>query len=407
VKILSIETSCDETGISVVEGNGGFEAPQFKVLANTTISQINIHTEYGGVFPALAKREHQKNLPVILETTLKDANLWKEKISDTSFISQIKTNWKKFRLKKLLTQDAGLYHSSIDLLLSLERPDVDYIAVTYGPGLEPALWVGINFAKALHYLWGIPVIPVNHMEGHILSVLLEKNGGNSKSEILNSKQTQNSNNKIQFPALALLISGGHTELIHIENWQKYKLLGETRDDAVGEAFDKVARILGLPYPGGPEISRLAKGGVQNEKIKLPRPMINSGDYSFSFSGLKTAALYLARDLGTMNDQTKADFAREFEIAATDVLLKKTLQAVDEFTPQTIIVSGGVSANAYIKEKFVEKIGRDYPGTTLLFPTQELATDNAIMIAMAGYFDAYLGKSKSPEKIRAFGNLKLS
>src|SRR3989344_2605907 len=314
MKILSIETSCDETGIAIIEADGGFEAPQFEVLANNTISQINIHTQYGGVFPALAKREHQKNLPFIFEKTLKDSGLWKEKQKPYNLYSNIRTNIRikivRWKLRKLLAKDIGLYYSSINLILSIEKPAVDYIAVTYGPGLEPALWVGINFAKALHYLWGIPIVPVNHMEGHILSVLLKDRKVNSKllpaqaGETLNSylpdrqaKQTQISNDSnLKFPALALLISGGHTELVYIENWQKYKLLGETRDDAVGEAFDKVARILGLPYPGGPEISRLAKNGVQNEKIKLPRPMIHTDDFSFSFSGIKTAALYLSRDL---------------------------------------------------------------------------------------------------------------
>src|SRR3989344_636091 len=189
MKILSIETSCDETGIAIIEADGGFEAPQFEVLANNTISQINIHTQYGGVFPALAKREHQKNLPVIFEKTLKDSGLWKKTNRTKEYsnipclrrqVQNVRMFWKKWRLKKLLAQDIGLYYSSIDLLLSIEKPAVDYIAVTYGPGLEPALWVGINFAKALHYLWGIPIVPVNHMEGHILSVLLKDRKVNSK-----------------------------------------------------------------------------------------------------------------------------------------------------------------------------------------------------------------------------------
>ena len=191
MKILSIETSCDEPGIAIIEADGGFEAPQFEVLANNTISQINIHTQYGGVFPALAKREHQKNLPFIFEKTLEDSGLWKEKQKPYNLYSNIRTNIRikivRWKLRKLLAKDIGLYYSSINLILSIEKPAVDYIAVTYGPGLEPALWVGINFAKALHYLWGIPIVPVNHMEGHILSVLLKQNGGNSKSETRNPR----------------------------------------------------------------------------------------------------------------------------------------------------------------------------------------------------------------------------
>src|SRR3989344_3139284 len=279
MKILSIETSCDDTAITIMEAKGGIQDASFKILANISNSQIKIHTEYGGVYPMVAKREHIKNLPILLKQALKKAKLGKKK-----------------------------------------KP-VDVVAVTYGPGLEPALWTGIVFAKELAKKWGVPLIPVNHMEGHILSPF-----GKSKGKFTIPK--------IDFPILSLLVSGGHTELIFSKNWMQYKIIGETLDDAAGEAFDKVARMMNLPYPGGPEISKLAeevrvkeKQSLQNdslgvlsqsprkfstenflcpspsllprvpetthlrESIKLPRPMIYSKNFDFSFSGLKTAVFY--------------------------------------------------------------------------------------------------------------------
>ena len=232
MKILSIETSCDDTGISILEATGGAPSASFKVLADNVASQINIHIPYGGVFPALAKREHIKNLPIILEKTLKEAKLEKKK-----------------------------------------KP-VDVIAVTYGPGLEPALWTGIVFAKELAKKWNVPVIPVNHMEGHMLSVFGTKKG---KFKILKTKS----------PTLALLVSGGHTELVLIKKPMDYKIIGQTLDDAVGEAFDKVARMLGLPYPGGPEISRLAEKERGRENKSLRGPNFSSEKFSQS-SGRRPA-----------------------------------------------------------------------------------------------------------------------
>src|SRR3989344_3924013 len=211
MKILAIETSCDETGVTIFEATGGVKNASFKILANNLSSQAKLHEQYGGVFPMMAKREHIKNLPLLLEKTLKEA--------------------------KLLRQ-------------GLKSP-VDLICVTSGPGLEPTLWTGITFAQDLATKWKVKVVPVNHMEGHILSVF-GKDKGTFKIP------------KINFPTLALLVSGGHTELVLIKKWMDYEVIGATLDDAVGEAFDKVARMLGLPYPGGPEISRLAGGGKEKE-----------------------------------------------------------------------------------------------------------------------------------------------
>ena len=307
MKILGVETSCDETAISILEAHGDINSPSFSIVANNLVSQIDIHKEYGGVFPAIAKREHAKNLPIVLEKTLREAGVIEESVGVDSE-----------EIKKILEREPEMAESLLEILSRIKNPNIDCIAITTGPGLEPALWVGITFAKALARAWNVPLVPVNHMEGHVMSVLL------------NAKENKTiDTSKIQFPLLSLLISGGHTELVLVNNWMEYKILGQTVDDAVGEAFDKGARILGLPYPGGPEISNLAKDGKENEKIKLPRPMIKTPDYNFSFSGLKTAVLYLVRDLGEITDQDRKDIAKEFQTAVGDVFIYKLKKAIEE------------------------------------------------------------------------------
>ncbi len=381
MKILSIETSCDETAISILEASGEIKSPVFKVLANNLISQIEIHKDFGGVYPSLAKREHAKNLPIILEKTLKDAKMFIEE----------KNSPNKDDVFKTLEREPEMAENLLNILSKIKKPDIDFIAVTTGPGLEPALWIGITFAQALAKVWEKPLVPVNHMEGHILSVLL------------NTKENETiDTSSIDFPALSLLISGGHTELVLIKNWMDYKIVGETVDDAVGEAFDKVARILGLPYPGGPEISNLAKQGKENEKIKLPRPMINTPDYKFSFSGLKTAVLYLVRDLENITDQDKKDIAKEFQTAVGDVFVRKIKKAIEEFGVSYLIIAGGVAANEYLRERFEKELN-----VKILLPEKDLATDNSVMIGMAGYFGAISGKEKSPEQVRALSSWSLA
>ena len=390
MKILSIETSCDETAVSIVEAFGGLESPTFSVLGNALFSQIEIHKEFGGVFPMLAKREHAKNLSPLLEQVLKESNFFiTKKGPDT-------TNWNE--IEEILKREEGLFNPFKNLLEKIEKPNIDLISVTYGPGLEPALWVGISFAQALSKIWSIPVVGANHMEGHITSVLI--NGDNSK---------------VVFPAIALLISGGHTEIVEIENWGSYKIVGQTVDDAVGEAFDKVARLLGLPYPGGPEISKLAdtarKDSIQKKAI-FPRPMIHSKDLNFSFSGLKTAVLYYIRDnfngdATAIPEQDKADIAREFEDSVVDVLTNKVSQVLDKTNTKTLIIAGGVVANARIKEAFGEMKNR-YSELIIKTPTKELSTDNSIMIASATYIKALAFPEivEKNNKIIAEGNLKL-
>jgi N6-L-threonylcarbamoyladenine synthase len=356
MRILSIETSCDETGISILEAKGVTTDASFKVLGDTVSSQIDVHIPYGGVFPALAKREHIKNLPVVLEKTLTKADLNKKK-----------------------------------------KP-IDVIAVTYGPGLEPALWTGIVFAKELAKKWNVPLVPVNHMEGHLLSVF-GKNKGTFKIS------------KIKSPALSLLVSGGHTELVLMKKWMDYKIIGQTLDDAVGEAFDKAARMLGLPYPGGPQISKLAEQERKNKKtyaFALPRPMLYTKNFDFSYSGLKTAVLYLVRDLGgieKITEKIKAEIALEFENAAIECLIHKTKKAIERYGIRTIIVGGGVSANKHLRNEMKKLAGKK---VELLFPTKELSTDNSIMIGIAGYLNYMKNKKRTPRpgSIKATGNLRL-
>ena len=357
MKILGIETSADDTGIALIEADGKFGLDpdarvgagfKFKVLGNAVSSQP-VHAQYGGIYPNLAKREHTKNLPLVLETALREAGEPRE------------------------------------------RPQVDAIAVTVGPGLEPCLWTGITFAQELSKKWNVPLVPVNHMEGHVLISIMEK-----------EKLAQ-----FEFPALALLVSGGHTELILMKAFGQYEYLGRTRDDAAGEAFDKVARTLSLPYPGGPEISRLA-AYARSEKLPklltLPRPMMHEDNYEFSFAGLKTAVeRYVnANELQSLD---REKIAREFEDAVTEVLLFKTLRAVEEYGANTIVMGGGVSANKHIRAEFTEKL--EAQGAKLLVSPPEFSTDNGLMIALAGYFHALKKEFIEPNLLHAQGNLDLN
>ncbi len=377
MKILAIETSCDETAIALIEAKGGINpstgGPSIKILKNLVASQIKIHQPFGGVVPNLAKREHLKNLPILFN--------------------------------KILNPKSYILNS------------IDLIAVTVGPGLEPALWTGINFAKDLYKELRIKnkelrIIGASHLEGHLYSFIL-----NSKShayrqagKILNSKQI--------FPAIALIVSGGHTILVKMDSLVKYKKIGETRDDAVGEAFDKVARLLNLPYPGGPEIEKLAKKGNPNA-INFPRPMLNQKNYDFSFSGLKTAVLYFLRDnfprqsALSPRSSAAADISAAFQQAAFDVLIKKTLRAVKEFNAKSIMISGGVAANKTLRKEFKKAMptGRQAIKTLnsksyILNPDLYITkypTDNAAMIAVAGYIN-YLQKKN--RRLTANGNLNL-
>ncbi|MBI2013371.1 MAG: tRNA (adenosine(37)-N6)-threonylcarbamoyltransferase complex transferase subunit TsaD [Candidatus Colwellbacteria bacterium] len=342
MRILAIETSCDESAIALVEATGTLiRNPRFNVLANLISSQVKVHRPFGGVVPNLAKREHIKNLPLLLQ--------------------QLETK-------------------------NLKLETIDLIVVTVGPGLEPALWTGINFAEDLAKKLEKSILGVNHLEGHLYSFLLEQKAG------------------LQFPAMVLSVSGGHTMLIHLEKLGQAKKIGETRDDAAGEAFDKVARLLGLPYPGGPEIEKLAKKGDENA-IDFPRPMIHQKNFDFSFSGIKTSVLYYIRDLKlkTLNLKQKADIAASFQKAVSETLVAKTIRAAEEFGVKSIALVGGVSANKYLTKK-MEKAAKNI-GLAFTSPQLQFNTDNAAMIAAAAYINT-LKKKKIKNKIEANSNLNL-
>jgi len=387
--ILSIETSCDETAVSLIKAEGEFPDASYEILGNGLWSQVDVHAQYGGVFPALAKREHAKTLVPMLQEAMVESSLLEEHDSELS-------DTDKAKLQEVLVREEGLADALITFLSEHSLPKIDLIAVTSGPGLAPALWVGVSFAKALAHITNTNVIPVNHMEGHILASIYDVERDDMLSDI-------------SFPTIALLISGGHTELINMSDWGQYDKIGQTRDDAVGEAFDKVARMLGLPYPGGPQISKLAAEARKRELPefeKLPRPMIASNDLDFSFSGLKTAVRYAIQDK-KLTDDEKAAIARDFEDAVTEVLLKKTSTAVADAGAQTVIVGGGVSANTFIKRAFETHFLTEFPDVTVYFPSAHLATDNSVMIALAGHARATGALSPyGAEGIQADGNKSL-
>ncbi|OGG69420.1 hypothetical protein A3F27_03200 [Candidatus Kaiserbacteria bacterium RIFCSPHIGHO2_12_FULL_53_13] len=402
MRVLGIETSCDETAVSLIEASGDFGADfKFRILGNALFSQTITHAEYGGVVPNLAKREHGKNLVPLLEQVLNESGIRAGKHTDISVYSD--------DLRDMLAREPELYAQLSEFLRKHEKPEIDCIAVTVGPGLEPALWVGINFARALSEVWDLPVVAVNHMEGHVVMSLMEiRPIGNHSSILQNTRIDGMLSKNIEFPALALLISGGHTELVLMREWMKYEVIGTTRDDAVGEAFDKVARLLGLPYPGGPHISRLAED-ARKKNIKanfsLPRPMLHEDNLDFSFSGLKTAVLRIVESNSPLSEEMKSMIAREFEDTVADVLVEKTLRAVDAYGARTVIVGGGVSANSHIRAQLASQLST--VNCKPLTPPIELATDNALMIALAGYFRAISGDYSDPDTLRADGNLKLA
>ena len=395
MNILAIETSCDETALSIVKAYTEENiSPNFTVLSDLVISQIDIHIPYGGVFPAMAKREHAKNITPLLIQALKESDMYKEKKQ-----SKIQQKY----IENILEREPECKDALSLLVENIEIPSIDMISVTHGPGLAPALWVGINFARALSAVWNIPILPINHMEGHITSILVKK-----KKERYEKALFPVCN--FIFPMISLLISGGHTQLVLIRDWTDYIIIGETIDDAVGEAFDKTARMLDMQYPGGPKISKKARQGNKNELINLPRPMLHSPDYLFSFSGLKTSVRYLIQDLKKQNafdDQVICDIAREFEHAVTEVLLTKTCRAIKEYNARGLIIAGGVSANTFITESFKKKV-QEYK-IPLYIPEPDLCGDNSLMIATAACIQYWKHNKKainSYEEVVAIGNLKL-
>jgi N6-L-threonylcarbamoyladenine synthase len=365
MKILAIETSCDETSIAIVECEGDISAPKIKVLGHALFSQVETHAKYGGVYPNLAKREHQINFTPLLISALEQAKLLK---NSTQNIDQNSVS-------SLLEREPEAAQALIDFLCTHDKPKIDAIAVTVGPGLEPTLWVGIQCAEAIARTWNLPLFGINHMEGHIFSVIA---GGQ----------------KLEFPILALLVSGGHTQLIKSDIAGKYK----------------IARILGLPYPGGPQISKLATEAREKNISKVfsfPRPMIQTPDLDFSFSGLKTHVLYALQKHGELTEEERFDAAREAEDAIIDVLIAKTRRAIENYPEtKTLIVAGGVASNNLLRTR-MNDLGVELNLPTL-FPTKELSTDNAIMIGIVCYIRSLLGdKGRDPSTfLKANGRLSL-
>jgi N6-L-threonylcarbamoyladenine synthase len=391
MRILSIETSCDETAVSIIEAEGSFPTATYEIIGNGLLSQTDTHAPYGGVFPTLAKREHVYNLVPMLTTALKEAELLVAKATDVD--EDLAAT-----LRDTLYREPELAEQFLAWLQGHELPEFDLIAVTNGPGLAPALWVGVNFAKALAYITDAPVVPVNHMEGHILA---------SVFDAVEDDQLAN----IEFPTLAVLLSGGHTELVYMSKWGAYEKIGQTRDDAVGEAFDKVARLLHLPYPGGPEIEKRATLARQQQlppfKADMPRPMLHSGDLDFSFSGLKNAVRYAVADKSLTQDEVNA-VARDFSDAVMEVIVGKVSSAVEQYGIRSVIVGGGVSANQHLRDVLTKAMNDSFPEVTVYFPRRELSTDNSIMIALAGHAHATEGRqAASIGRIQADGNRSLS
>ncbi len=323
MKILGIDTSCDDTSIALVEGR--------KVLANCISSQDATHKEFGGVVPILAKREHEKNFPLVLEKALATAGV--------------------------------------------QPHDIDAIAVTIGPGLAPSLEIGVTKAVQLAQEWQKPLEPVHHMEGHLWSALAADAHGEGGLDP----------DTLTFPALGILASGGHTEIVLIHGWGKYEIIGETLDDALGEAYDKVARMLGLGFPGGGKLARLADEGDASA-YALPIAMRQSGDYNVSYSGIKTATLRLIREITntgerTLQDQEMKDVAASFQNAALETLLGKVKKVLVEYPVSHVLLGGGVAANTVLREKLHQTLAPT--GAAVAWPyTFSLCQDNAAMIALA-------------------------
>lgn len=314
--ILAIESSCDETSISIIK-NG------YEEISTVVLSQMDTHANYGGVVPEIASRMHVENITIVIEECLNKANM---------------------------TMD-----------------DIEAIAVTYAPGLIGSLLIGVMAAKTLAYIYEKPLVPVHHIAGHIYANNLVK--------------------KMEFPLMALVVSGGHTELVYMKEHYSFEVIGSTLDDAVGEAYDKVARVIGLPYPGGPNIDKLAREGIDTYSLPIP---LDDDSFNFSFSGLKSAVINLVHNENQRgNEIRKEDLALSFENRVIDVLSKKTMRAVNEYKVKNLVVAGGVSANRWLRDKLAELCSED--GVNLIIPEMKYCTDNAAMIGAAGYYAYKLGR----------------
>lgn len=386
MKILAIESSCDETAAAVIEGND--EGP--KILSNIVSSQIDLHSKYGGVVPELAARAHIENIIPVIDEALSKAK------------------------------------SSLQ--------DIDYLAVTEGPGLIGSLVVGVETAKALSVATSLPLIPVNHLEGHIYAGFASQFSSSNfqfsiRSQAPSSKsrmplaEAQNGQTNIKFPILTLLVSGGNTQLILMRDHLDYEVVGQTIDDAAGEAFDKAAKALGLGYPGGPIISRLATEG-ESDKYKFPlidltpKPKRDESGYivkpdpslNFSFSGLKTALLTIIKNQGPITGQKVNDLCASYQKAIISNLVQNSARAVHRYRPATFVLAGGVAANPLLRKELEETIKNKFPQTSYLIPPTSLCGDNAAMIGLAAYYKITKNpkiKTQNLNTIKSVPNLKIS
>jgi len=337
MRVLGIDTSCDETAVAVYDATTG-------LLSHRLHSQVALHRNYGGVVPELASRDHIRHLLPLVREAMAEANT--------------------------------------------RRGQIDGVAYTAGPGLIGALLVGAGFARSLAFAWGVPAVPVHHLEGHLLAPLLESDPP-------------------AFPFLALLVSGGHTQLVEVAGLGRYSLLGESLDDAAGEAFDKTAKLLGLPYPGGALLSRLAERG-RPDAFRFPRPMLDRPGLDFSFSGLKTAVLMALREReasGSLDDQVRADLARGFEAAVVDTLVEKSRRALGSTGLTRLVVAGGVAANRPLRSALADMVKAE--GGTIHFPRPEFCTDNGAMIAVAGCHRLQAGQVAADLEVNAHARWALA
>ena len=320
MRILAIETSCDETSAAVVLKNS--KENHVKILSNVISSSLILHSKTGGIIPDVAAREQLKYIIPVIQKAIENS---------------------KLKIK-----------------------DLDAVAITQGPGLIGSLLIGVEVAKTLSYLWKKPIIPVNHLLAHIYANFVDPK------------------NKIEFPALALLVSGGHTDLVLVKSHNSFKWLGGTRDDAAGEAFDKIGRLLNLPYPAGPTIENLAKKGDE-KAFNFPRPMIGSKDFDFSFSGLKAAVWRETKKIGRFDDKTIADICTCVQKSIVEVLVRKTIKAAKETKAKSILLGGGVAANQKLRDELKLKIENLNPEINFFFPEKVLCTDNAAMTGAYAVF----------------------
>ncbi len=384
MKILGIETSCDETSLAIIEAENGI----FEVRTNIVSSQSKIHAKYGGVVPEVAARQHAENFMGVLDMALRKARV--------------------------------------------KEQDIDLIACVCGPGLVTSLLVGSAAAKTFAFVLKKPLVPVNHMKGHIYANFLTPPLGLSCKKweqdpklFLLSKNSPTTRSmgrlgEVLFPALCLVVSGGHTELVLMRGIERFKKIGETLDDAAGECFDKVAKMLDLPYPGGPQISQHSKAGNPHA-YHFPRPMLDQENYNFSFAGLKTSVLYFLRDhkisTSPSLDELKskvlekggkkilADVCASVEQAIVDTLIGKSLRALKEYHVKTIMLAGGVAANQRLRQQMEQRLRDQFPEVVFMKPALQFCTDNAAMAAVAGYFQ-YLTSKNKKTFLRAWKSMKV-